>query len=378
LKILIHTPGRLAVSVGGIMLAVVLMLSQDGFRNALFDSQTHLIRRLNGELFIVGQLKYLIYVPEPFASRRIHQARGVQGVQSVRPLYVENVRSVWKNPHNGSRRAVRVLAFDPDEPVFDFPELPDHAEVLKDPDKVLFDRNSRDFFGRPETSSRAELAGRRVEVVGTFALGTDFLADGSVIMSDRNFLRFFPGRGSDASRLDTVEIGIIRLEPGADPRTVQRRLRDVLQDDVVVLTRQELLDRELDYWHNNTAIGYVFTLGMVVGFVIGTMICYQILYTNVSNYLPQFATLKAMGFTRRFLVGVVLQQGVFLALLGFVPAVGVVGVLFWAVARATGLLLDMTPLQVVFILALTVAMCLLSGGMAVRRVLIADPAEVFR
>ncbi len=378
LKILTHTPGRLAVSVGGVTLAVVLMLSQDGFRNALFDSQTELIRRLDGDLFIVGRLKYMMYVPEPFPARRVHQARSLPGVRAVRPLYVENVRSVWRNPHDGHRRAVRVLAFDPRDPVFDFPELAEHADALQAPDAVLFDRNSRDYFGRPEAGSRAELAGRRVEVVGDFALGADFLADGTVIMSDRNFLKFFPDRLADSPRLDTAEVGVVRLERGADLLAIQRRLRDVLPDDVLVLTRQELLDLELDYWHNNTAIGYVFTLGMVVGFVIGTMICYQVLHTNVSHYLPQFATLKAMGFTRRYLVGVVLQQGVFLALLGFVPAVVVCQVLFWAVAWATGLLLEMTPLQLAFVLTLTVAMCLLSASLAVRRVLTADPAEVFR
>ena len=116
-------------------------------------------------------------------------------------------------------------------------------------------------------------------------------------MSDRNFLKFFPDPGSSAPTLDRVEVGIIRLDPGADLDTVQQALQRALGEDVVVLTKQELLKMELAYWQNNSAIGYIFNLGMIVGFIIGTVICYQMLYSNVSNYLPQFATLKAMGFT---------------------------------------------------------------------------------
>jgi putative ABC transport system permease protein len=151
-----------------------------------------------------------------------------------------------------------------------------------------------------------------------------------------------------------------------------------LPDDVDVLTKQELLDRESRYWQDNTAIGFIFSLGMVVGFIVGIIICYQILYTNVNNYLPQFATLKAIGYTDGHLVGVVLQQAVFLAVLGFIPALAVSQLLFSVVAGLTGLLMFLTPLRIGSIFVLTVAMCVVSGAMAVRRILTADPAEVFR
>ncbi len=391
LKILLHTPGRLAVSVAGITLAVVLMLSQDGFRNALFDSQTAMLRHLDGELVILSRLKYLNYAPEPFASRRLHQARTVAGVRSVAPLYAENARSLWKG-RDGSLHPVRVLAFDPDDSVFDFPEVREHLDELKTPDTVMFDERSRDYYGHPQRGVEAELAGRTVVVAGTFPLGTDFLVDGTVLMSDRTFLKFFPGRGQARTpaiphperptlpepHLDRVEFGVIRLEPGADVRAVQESLRQTLPEDVVVLTKQELVQLELRYWQNNSAIGYIFMLGMFVGFVIGTVICYQVLYSNVSNYLPQFATLKAMGFTDWFLVGVVAQQALFLAALGFVPAVAAAQGLSWVVGRLTGLVMVLTLPQASFILALTVAMCLLSAGIALRRAVAADPAEVFR
>ena len=98
LKILIHTPARLAVSIAGIALAVVLMFTQDGFRQAMFDSQTETIRHMAGDLFIVSRLKYLMNVPEPFPSHRISQARGVAGVREALPLYLELGRSLLEEP----------------------------------------------------------------------------------------------------------------------------------------------------------------------------------------------------------------------------------------------------------------------------------------
>jgi putative ABC transport system permease protein len=215
-------------------------------------------------------------------------------------------------------------------------------------------------------------------VTGTFRLGTDFINDGTVIMSDHNYLKFLPDRTARPPHLNRVEVGVVRLAEGADLPAVQRYLQDALPDDVSVLTKEELVDLESRYWRANTPIGFIFSLGMVVGFAIGTIICYQILYTNVRNYLPQFATMKAMGFTNAFLVGVVLQQSLVLAVLGFIPGVGVAQVLFWVVANLTGLLMYLTALRVALIFVSTLAMCMASGLLAVRKVVATDPAEVFR
>jgi putative ABC transport system permease protein len=378
LRILVNNLGRLAVSTGGIVLAIVLMFSQAGFRNGMFDSQTELVQRLNGELFLVGRLKVLLFLAEPFPSRRLQQARACPGVRAAYALYTETEAGLWKNPTTGRARAIRVLAFDPSEPVLDIPEVRARADQLRQPDTVLFDEDSRDYFGRPGAGTQTELSGQNVRVVGTFRLGTDFLTDGTVVMSDRNYQKLFAAHTSSAEHLERVAIGVIRLDPDADRRVVQERLRQTLPEDVLVLTRQELTDLEVAYWKDNTAIGFIFNLGLAVGFVIGTAICYQVLHSNVSSCLPQLATLKAMGFTDRYLAGVVLQQGLFLALLAFLPAVGVAWGLFSIVAHLTGLLLFLTSLRLLFILGVAVLMCMISGLVAASPVLRADPAEVFR
>jgi putative ABC transport system permease protein len=197
-------------------------------------------------------------------------------------------------------------------------------------------------------------------------------------MGANNFLRFFPDPATPG-HLSQVEIGVVRVASGADVRAVQQELQRRLgQEDVRVLTKGELIDLEQHYWATSTAIGYIFPLGMGVGLVIGVLICFQVLYSNVSSYLPQFATLKAMGFTDRFLVGVVLQQALFLALLGFVPAAALSWVLFRLISGATGLLMYLNVWRLAFVLFLTVVMCMVAGVFAVRDVLKTDPAEVFR
>jgi len=378
LKILIDTPGRLAVSLGGIILAVLLMFSQTGFRYAMFDSQAEIIHQLDGDLFILNKLKHIIYDPEPFASRRIYQALAVPGVRAVHPLYMEGADSVWRNPLTRKLRRIRVLAFNPTDSVFRFPELAACADALRRPDTVLFDTKSRDYYGNPQAGTRTELAGREVTVVGTFRLGTDFMTDGNLIMSDRNFEKFFPDRSFRRPHLDKVAIGLVKLDPDANPTEVQQALRAALPADVKILTKPELVAQETEYWKDNTAIGQIFLVGMVVAIAVGTIICYQILYTNVSNYLPQFATMKAIGFSDFYLVRVVLEQAVFLSVLGFIPALLAANVLCWIVSYLTGLLMYLNVPRAGFVLGVTVAMCLVSGCIAIRRILTADPAEVFK
>jgi putative ABC transport system permease protein len=374
---LAHHPGRLAVSVAGVSLAVILMLMQVGFRQGMFDSQVELIAQLHADLVLINKEKELINTTDTFPRSRLRQAAATAGVRAAEPVYLERLRAVWRHPVDRSARCIRVVAFDPAADVFLFPQPRMHAAALRQPDTVLFDRRSRDYYGDPRPGTKTELAGRTVEVVGDFELGTDFLADGNLIMSDRNFLKLFPIPPAPRSRLNRVDIGVIRVEPSADPREVQAALRRTLPADVSVLTKDEYIRQETTYWHQNTAIGYVFALGTVVGFVVGSVICYQILYTNVTSHLPQFATLKAMGYTDSYLVSVVLQQAVLLAVLGFIPALAVSWLLYSVIGSITGLLMRLTILRLALVFALSLGMCVFAGFLAVRKVLQADPAENF-
>jgi putative ABC transport system permease protein len=243
---------------------------------------------------------------------------------------------------------------------------------------VLFDAKSRgefgpiaEYFNQGKTVT-TEIQSRKITVGGLFALGTSFGADGNLITSDLNFLRIFPER-----QKGLVDIGIIQLEPNAEVFSVLKTLKEKLPNDVKVFSRDEFLAYEQNYWKTRTAIGFIFTLGTIMGFFVGTIIVYQILYTDVADHLPEYATLKAMGYTDFYLLTVVFQEAVILALIGYLPGIVISNILYGLTIKATGLPLFMTVSRATTILILTIIMCCFSGAVAVHKLSAADPADIF-
>jgi putative ABC transport system permease protein len=282
---------------------------------------------------------------------------------------------------------LRVLGVDADNPALDLPELARRSADLRQPDRALFDRTASFVFGRPDETTRGdELSGRAVDIGGTFRIGTDFVYEGNAVVGESGFAHFFPVRTGSALR--DVEVGMVRLADGADPAEVKQRLQEVLRagvatpqnaggDDVMVLSRDEFRDQERKYWRESTPVGFVFGLGLVMGLIVGVVICYQVLATDVADHLPEFATLKAMGYSDRYLAGVVLKQALLLALVGFIPGVLLSGLLYLILGQLTGLPLVLSPPRAAVVLLLTVVMCSASGIMTVRKLRSAQPADLF-
>jgi putative ABC transport system permease protein len=217
-----------------------------------------------------------------------------------------------------------------------------------------------------------EINDREIEVVGLFKMGTSFGIDGSVITSDDNWLRLFPNRPRNE-----IQLGLIRLRQGSDPNLVRDALAEYLPPDVLVMTRQQFVQREKDYWNSATPIGYIFAFGAIMGFVVGAIIVYQILFADVSEHLNEYATLRAIGYRNSFVSGIVLQQAVILAVLGYLPGLAIVYWLYGKAAAATNLPLYLTQDRALTVFLLTLAMCAISALMAVRKVRRLDPADVF-
>ena len=369
--------GRLARSAAGIGFAVLLMFIQLGFREAFIDSSLALPRALDGELIVVSATKYRIGHNDTFPRRRLTQALAAEGVAEAAPVHAEWKRSVWKNPQTRESFTMQVLAFDPDRPVFAIPEIEAARHALKMPDTVLMDSRGRRFLGEAEIGLETELARREVKIVGTFPLGPDFTNDGTLITSERTFFNLFPNLATGLAETGRAEIGVIRLRPGADAARVKERLAAALPNDVVVLTKAEFVALERAFQNSVSPVGPIFAFGTLIGFAVGMLISYQIMFTDLSDHMPQYATLKAIGYPNRYLVGVVLQQAAFYALAGFVPAIALAALVFWAVGEVALVPMEMGAGLGLLCLALTVGMCVLSGLIAVRRVLSADPAEVF-
>jgi putative ABC transport system permease protein len=375
---LVHKRGRLLVSTAGVAFAAALMFVEMGFLNGLYDSQTHVVELFNADLIVINAQKEAVLPIRPFPRKRLQQALGQPEVAAVYPLYVEGYDSSWRGPPEKHRRGTVVFAFNPDDPVFLLPEVAEHAAALKQPDTVLLDRESQGLLiGSAGPGTEGELAKRAVHVVGLFSLGVDMTTDGNLIVGEQTFAKCYADPRTGASPLDRVEFGLVKVVPGADPVAVRDALRKRLPGDVRVLTKQEFVDQIKDYWATSQPVGFVFGMGMVVGFFIGVTICYQILYTDVVDHLPQYATLKAMGYSNRFLIGVTVQEAVYLGVLGFFPGL-LVSVGGYAALHATsGMLMKLSAGRIALVFVLTVLMCAVSGLLAIRRVLRADPAEVF-
>lgn len=368
---------RLLIAIAGISFADLLMFMQLGFKGALLESSVSVHEKIDGDVFLLSPQSDALISMKSFSSRRLDQSLGVEGVKSIN--YINIGFGIWKNPETQSTRQIMVIGFNPKEQLFKLPEVQENLDKLKLSDVVLFDDQSRPEFGpiaewfNSEKNVRTEINERQVSVGGLFSIGSSFGADGNLITSDLNFLRIFPSRNPDL-----IDMGIIRLEEGVDAQAVINTLRQRFrQGDVVVLSREEFISYEREYWENSTAIGFIFNLGAGMGLIVGVVIVYQILYTDVADHLPEYATLKAMGYTNNYLLRLVFQQAFILACVGFIPGIGVSTLLYNAAAGATGLPIYMTVSLATQVYVLTLGMCFVSGAIAVNKLKSADPADIF-
>ncbi len=423
---------RLLVALAGIGFAVILMFMQLGFRDALFESAVTLHKSLQGDIFLISPQSNALIAMRSFSERRLFQAGGYEGVEFVSPLYLDF--RLWKNPQTRRTRGIMVIGTNPADRVFDLPAydrnsttgqvqevaFQDLLQTVRVPDVVLFDKDSRpefipvidpksdtkvmDWF-QDGTMLTTEVGGRRVTVAGLFKMGASFGADGNIITSDLNFIRIF-----NARQKGIIDVGLVKLKPGVDVNQVLQTMRGAappppknwfgqspkpgsrllscndlenitapgsLPKDVCVLSKPEFEEFERNYWQNSTAIGFIFGLGTAMGFVVGSVIVYQILYTDVTDHLPEYATLKAMGYRNLYLTGVVFQEALILALLGYVPGFVLCLGLYDLTKNATSLPIFMTSERALLVFILALLMCIISSVIAIRKAQSADPAEIF-
>ncbi|MFN6469362.1 MAG: ABC transporter permease DevC [Nostoc sp. SerVER01] len=371
-----HEKGRFLVALSGIAFADVLMFMQLGFQNALFDSNTRLHGSMQGDIMLVSPQARNLANMSTFPRRRLYQAMDIPGVKSAEAMYISFID--WKNPQTRQDTAVLVIGFNPDRQMLDLPEVNRNLQAIKLPDTVLFDSASRGDYteaiaqierGKPVTT---EIERRTITISGLFKVGASFIADGSLITSDQNFLRLFPRQ-----QASSVSLGLIQLQPGYEPEQVAKNLKSYLGDDVKVLTQEEFIAFEKDYWQQNTPIGFIFSLGAMMGFLVGVIIVYQVLSTDVNAHVKEYATFKAMGYRNFYLLGVVFEEAVILAVLGFIPGAIVPLGLYHLTRNATNLPVYMTLARALTVLVLTMIMCIISGAIATRKLQSADPADMF-
>ena len=373
---LVRQPVRLAVALAGISFAGILMFMQLGFRDGLFDASVTVHRLFDADIVLISPRSTSSVSMAGFPRRRLVQAMALPEVEGITPVHWNLL--LWRNPKTRGTRSILALGFEPGDPLFVDPTLAPKAQVLTQKGRVLFDEKSRPEFGpvaewfREGRTVESEISGQRVRVAGLIELGSSFGADGNLLTSSETFLDLLPNTPPGS-----IEVGLVRLQPGSDADAVVEKLNTLLPEDVTVLTKQGFIDFEQNYWRTSTSIGFIFTLGAAMGFVVGCVIVYQVLYSDVSDHLPEYATLMAMGYKLRTLLGVVVREGLLLALFGYLPAYAAGQGLYLLVRNATALPVAMDFSRAATVFTMILVMCMASAGLAMRRLVDADPAEIF-
>ena len=367
---LTYNKARTAVAAVGVAFAVVLVFMQLGFLGSVETTVTRFFDAMNFDILLRSP-KYLhLSDTRVFPILRLYQAAEVAGVKSAAP--VEIGLAPWRSPTSQCTRNVLVIGVEPEQEAFRTPEIRAKTRLLTDRRSILIDRKSRKEFG-PQNGRQfsdadigigSEINGQDVTIAGHFELGTGLTADGCILVNAMAFRRFIPTRTSGEP-----SFGLVRLQEGADVDATSGRMREHLHralpggavGEVEVLTRAEAIRYELNRWVRETSIGVIFQLGVAVSLLVGTVIVYQVLSSDVAAHVRQYATLKAMGYTDRFLSGVVLAQAVGLAFLGFLPGLAIAEMSYQLTSYLANIPIVMNGGRIAAVLAMTVAMCALSG-----------------
>ena len=370
---------RFIVALIGIAFADILMFMQLGFQDGLYDCNTIFHRNLKADMVMLSSQTIGIYYMESFPRPLLYETLNFEGVESINSTYVDVL--AWKNPNTHQSYPILTYAFDPNKPILALQGVEENLEQLKQPDTVLFDITSRPEWGtnfmkeelEKGYSVYTEVNERRINLAGLFTMGPSFSADANLITSDLNFLRIVKNRSPQQ-----IDVGLITVKPGYNVQEVLSVLRKNLpQKDVKIMTKQDFVELETKYWAESSPIGVIFGLGVIMGFTVGAVIVYQILYADVSDHLSEYATLKAMGYSHKYLLTLVFQEALILAFFGYIPGY-IISLLLYDLTRAESFLpIFMTVTRSVNILTLTVLMCFISGAIAVRKLKDADPADVF-
>jgi DevC protein len=369
-RILTYDKRRTALALIGIFMAILLVFIELGFFYAVPRGGLLLYDNMRFDLLLTSKEYAYQAQPGTFPIAKLDPVRNSVDVKQATPLYFGFAK--WKGGENGVWPDVFVIGFDPASHIFEPDSINRQTEALERTDSVLVDSATRPMFGPLNAGRSVEIGNRRITIGGQYVLGTGFMGLGVVLTDSKNFGRLFPLRGPDI-----VNLGAIQLKPGVDSERAADDLRRVISPDVQIFTRPQLEAHETEYWTTRTSVGIIFGSGLVISFVVGIMIVYQIVSTQVGRQLPQFATLKAIGYRDRGLAGTVGAMSLLIVIAGFVPALGAALGLYSLIRQETLLPVEMSHLRVAAVLAAALAMALISALLSAGSLRRADPADIF-
>ncbi|MDR4514297.1 ABC transporter permease DevC [Nitrosomonas sp.] len=372
---LIHDKPKLIAAISGVLFACVLVFMQLGFKDSLYTSAASMPLKLDGDLFLIHQQSEALWRTVQFERSELMRTLGHPAVTEVAPLYLS--LAPFKNIDTRVKRTLMVYGYDPDIDLLDVEAIKTMKHALRVKDTVMFDEYSRPEFGPVRDmlkagKNRTEVNDYKVTILGVFQLGISFAADGNIVTSDLNFMRIFPNRN-----INEIDVGVIRLHPGTSVSQVQSELREQLNEFVKVYDYDQIREHERRYWENVAPIGFIFNFGTVMGLVVGMVIVYQILFTEITNYRFEFATLKAMGYEHHYFIRMVFASAFILAILGFIPGLLLSNSLYDLAESQIFLPMPMTLEKIATVFAFILFMCATAGFLAIHRLKAANPADMF-
>lgn len=373
---LIHRRGRFLAALAGVGFANLLVFFQLGFLGALGTAVTLPYGAMRADILISAPDARTLTDGGSVARLRMLQALAVPGVADATAV---QVGTLPLKDLAGRDLTLTVFGVDPAVMArFWAPEIGAGAVRIRPADTMLIDAGTR--FLPPEVIDglsraplRIEALGRSLAITGHFRIGAGFEADGHAVVSDQTFLRLFPDRSARAPKHVLVTVA-----PGADPEVVAARIvRALPEGSAKVRLLPVAAAEERAFQTVERPVGIIFGFGAVMGVLVGLVIVYQVLSTEVSDHLREYATLKAIGYGGGYFTGVVVEQAVILGLGGFLPGLAVSWAIYGVLASGTGLPIAMTVERGTFVLIGTLLACIASGLMATRRLAAADPAELY-
>jgi len=373
-------PVRYLVAVTGIGFAALLMYMQLGFQSGLLKSATKFYNALETDLVLISPATVNSGSYQQFPQSQLAQALGIEGIRETIPLYIANINAQQLDGIKPT--SLRMIGYDPDLRVLDVPAINDQSDKLKTPGFVLFDTLGSRIKTGPvgqtfKSGGPLDMISSDFEktfrIKGLFSLGSTFVADSNLIGSDATALQL----ASRQINLGEISLGLIRVDNPSDIPRVQNDLRALYGDEIQVLTKPQLIKQERNYWNNVSSFGVIFGFGTIMGLLVGGVVVYQVLYTDVSDHLKEYATLKAMGFSSQFILIVVIQEAILLGVSAFIPATLVSAALYAGLSAVSGIELQMSADKSLLVGALTISTCAIASAIAIRKLSDADPASVF-
>jgi putative ABC transport system permease protein len=365
---LFHDRVRLAVTLTGIVFAVVLIVVQIGLFLGFTRATSGLIDNSRADIWITSERVPYLEQATPFSERKLAQVRATAGVARAEKFIARF--SQWKRP-DGRQEGVFIAGFHPDSDLgAPWNLVAGRAEDVKAADAVIVDKLYFGKLGVTHLDQVFEINGRRARVAGFTEGIRSFTTSPYVFTSFKNALNY------TSLAEDRTHFILVRAAPGADVRALQRELQSRLRD-VDVHTTGEFSRMTTFYWMFTTGAGIAVLLAALLGLVVGVVVVAQTIYATTMDHLREFGTLKAMGASNRYIYRVIFQQALVSAVIGY--ALGMVVSAFVVRGSREGGAAILVPWElVVTMFFLTLVMCTVAAVVSINKVTRLDPAMVFK